>query len=275
MATNSIRYIYNSNMGMELIFCENSTISYPTHNHVSVLTIGIVLDGSIVLAANNNEKVYGKNQTFIICPYMPHSISAHSSYTLLSLCIDKNIAAHYSTNKIRHNIMALLMNSFNTERINQYQILQLLNCLNSFAAYTDWHSESQNPFINNLKRQLELYPEAKFSIEEMAQNAYISKYHFIRSFKAEVGLTPHQFQLQNRIRKAQRLMHNAQTITEVALTTGFCDQSHFIKQFEKQVGLPPLTYKLSSQTILKDTSIPSGALVPFGNIEEIKTGEMN
>ena len=116
MATNSIRYIYNSNMGMELIFCENSTISYPTHNHVSVLTIGIVLDGSIVLTANNNEKVYEKNQTFIICPYMPHSISAHSSYTLLSLCIDKNIAAHYSTDKIRHNIMALLMNALNSEK---------------------------------------------------------------------------------------------------------------------------------------------------------------
>lgn len=165
MATNSIRYIYNSNMGMELIFCENSTISYPTHNHVSVLTIGIVLDGSIVLAANNNEKVYEKNQTFIICPYMPHSISAHSSYTLLSLCIDKNIATHYSADKIRHNIMALLMNAFNTERINPYQILQLLDCLNSFAAYTDWHSESQNPFINNLKMQLELYPETKFSMK--------------------------------------------------------------------------------------------------------------
>ena len=269
MATNSIRYIYNSNMGMELIFCENSTISYPTHNHVSVLTLGIVLDGSIVLAANNNEKVYEKNQTFIICPYMPHSISAHSSYTLLSLCIDKNIATHYSADKIRHNIMALLMNAFNTERINPYQILQLLDCLNSLAAYTNWHSEIQNPLINNLKRQLELYPETKFSIEEMAQNAFISKYHFIRSFKAEVGLTPHQFQLQNRIRKAQRLMHNAETITEVALSTGFCDQSHFIKQFEKQVGLPPLTYKLSSQTILKDTSMP------FGNIEEIKTGDMN
>jgi quercetin dioxygenase-like cupin family protein len=112
-------------MGMELIFCENSTISYPTHNHVSMLTIGIVLDGSIALTENNSAKVYEKNQTFIICPYMPHSISAHNSYTLLSLCINKNIAAHYSTDKIRHNIMALLMSAFNTERINLYQILQL------------------------------------------------------------------------------------------------------------------------------------------------------
>ncbi len=249
MATNSIRYIYNSSMGMELIFCENSTISYPTHNHVSVLTIGIVLEGSIVLAANNSVKVYEKNQTFIICPYMPHSISAQSSYTLLSLCIDKTIAEHCSADKIRHDIRALLKSAFNTERINPYQIVQLSDCLNSFSVYTDWHSESQNPLINELKKQLELYPETRFSIEEMAKNALISKYHFIRSFKAEVGLTPHQFQLQNRIRKAQRLMHNAETITEVALTTGFCDQSHFIKQFKKQVGLSPSTYKLSSQTI--------------------------
>ena len=90
-----------------------------------------------------------------------------------------------------------------------------------------------------------------------------------------MGLTPHQFQLQNRIRKAQRLIHNAETMTEVALSTGFCDQSHFIKQFEKQVGLPPLTYKLSSQTIPKGISMPSVALVSFGNIEEIKTGEMS
>lgn len=145
--------------------------------------------------------------------------------------------------------MSLLKRSFNTERINPCRIAPLLNCLNSLAACTDWHAASRNPFINRLKKQLELYPEGKFSIEEMAQNAFISKYHFIRSFKAEVGLTPHQFQLQNRIRKAQRLMHNAETITEVALTTGFCDQSHFIKQFKKQVGLPPLTYKLSSRTI--------------------------
>lgn len=255
MAINNIRYISDSNIGIELVFCENSTISYPTHNHVSVLTIGIVLEGSIALTANNGVKTYGKNQPFVICPYMPHSISAHNSYTLLSLCIDKSMAAHYAMDKIRNRITALLTSALHTEKINQRQILQALNCLNpdtglrSLASYADWHSDIQNPMIDNLKNQLELYPENKISIEEMAQNVFLSKYHFIRSFKSKVGLTPHQFQLQNRIRKAQRLMHNAETITEVALATGFCDQSHFIKQFEKQVGLSPLTYKLSSQTV--------------------------
>ncbi len=151
--------------------------------------------------------------------------------------------------------MTLLPDVLHKEKISQNQIFYLLNRLNmavkfySLTAPADLHPCRQNPLITHLKKQLELYPENKFSIEEMAKNAFISKYHFIRTFKAEAGLTPHQFQLQNRIRKAKRLMHESKTMTEVALTTGFCDQSHFIKQFEKQVGLSPLTYQLSSKII--------------------------
>lgn len=255
MATNNVQYIGHSNMGIELILCENSTISYPTHNHVSVFTTGIVLKGSIVLTTNNDVATYKSNESFIIPPYVPHSICAPKNYTLLSLCIDKNIAVHSDADKIRSNIITLLTSALHTQKHNQYQTVQLLNCLDldtvfrEMKAYKDWHCGNQNPFIKSLRNQLELYPEDKFSIEEMAQNAYVSKYHFIRSFKAEVGLTPHQFQLQNRIRKAQRLMHHTDTITEVALTTGFCDQSHFTRQFEKQVGISPLAYKLSSQTV--------------------------
>ncbi len=49
MGANSIRYLFHAKTGIELIFCENSTISYPVHNHVSVLTVGILLDGAIIL----------------------------------------------------------------------------------------------------------------------------------------------------------------------------------------------------------------------------------
>lgn len=242
-------------MGIEMIFCGDSTISYPTHNHVSVLTVGIVLDGSIVLTANSEVQTYEKNETFAICPYVPHCISAHSRYTLLSLCIDKNRVARCAADKMQNRIIALLMHTLHTEKISQRQIWQLLNCLNEAARSfsltndTERHSHNQNPWINDLKNQLERYPERKLSVDEMAKNAFVSKYHLIRRFQAEVGLTPHQFQLQNRIRKAQRLLHKTRTTTEVALATGFCDQSHFIKQFEKQVGMPPRTYQSSFEMI--------------------------
>lgn len=232
-----------------MISCNNSTISYPLHNHVSVLTIGIILDGSVILTANDETKTYEKDDIFAILPYMPHSITAHDSYSMLSLCINKNQVGIHPIKTIQDNISLLLMQHMNMGKINHNHILQLLDRLNEAIAFYDLHTEYKNSYIHNLKEQLELYPEHKLSVGEMAQNAFTSKYHFIRSFKAEVGLTPHQFQIQNRIRKAKRLIHQTETITEVALATGFCDQSHFIKQFEKYVGLPPLTYKSSSKSI--------------------------
>lgn len=246
MTTNNIRYLYSAETGIELIYCKNSNISYPLHNHISVLTIGIILNGGIVLTTDKETRVYKQNETFAIYPYVPHSISPHNSYTMLSLCIDKNVANNTDITIIQKHIQVLLLQALNMGKISQYQILLLLNCLSETEDFSDWQLRKHTPYIHNLKRRLELYPECKLTVEEMAQNAYISKYHFIRSFKEEVGLTPHQFQIQNRIRKAQRLIHKVDTITEVALTTGFCDQSHFIKQFEKYVGLSPLTYKSSS-----------------------------
>lgn len=255
MTINNIRYLYHAETGIELIFCNNSTISYPLHNHVSVLAIGIILDGSVVLTTNKEVRTYKQNETFAIFPYEPHSISAHDSYSLLTLCIDKNAVNNADVITIQKRIGLLLMQALNIGKINQYQILQILNCLDETSDSSNWQLKIHTPYIHDSKRQLELYPECKLTVEEMAQNAFISKYHFIRSFKAEVGLTPHQFQIQNRIRKAQRLIHETDTITEVALTTGFCDQSHFIKQFEKYVGLPPLTYKSSSGIIHQNTAM--------------------
>lgn len=251
--TNNINYLYDIGTGIELIFCDNSTISYPLHNHISVLTIGMVLDGSLLLTTNQGTSIYNKNQTFTILPYIPHSISANENYTLLSLCIEKKLLQIHNLNIVKANIINLLTDAFDMNRISGQQIVQLLNCLN---LCTDMPSltDNDNAIVDIVKKQLELHPEGKISIQEMAQTAFISKYHFIRSFKQQVGLTPHQFQIQNRIRKAQRLIGEAKTITEVALNTGFCDQSHFIKQFEKYVGLTPSTYKLSSGIFKRDTA---------------------
>ncbi|MCI8495154.1 MAG: helix-turn-helix transcriptional regulator [Lachnospiraceae bacterium] len=253
---NNIHYLYNAQTGIEMIFCKHSTISYPLHNHVSVLTIGIILDGSVLLNTNQETKIYTQNETFAILPYVPHSILANNSYTLLSLCIDKSLINNVDIMVIQNNIALLLAQALNIEEIKPYQILLILKRLNESTDIFHCNFKKHISHIDDLKKQLELYPERKLTVEEMAQNTFTSKYHFIRSFKTEVGLTPHQFQIQNRIRKAQRLLHETDTITEVALTTGFCEQSHFIKQFKKYVGLSPYTYKSSSRIIQKDASLP-------------------
>ena len=96
-----------------------------------------------------------------------------------------------------------------------------------------------------LKQLILEAPEHSFLIEDMAHSIGVSPYHMIRKFKAAHGLTPHQFQIQCRIRKAQKLLEGGKSVTEVAYATGFCDQSHFDRCFQKIVRLTPSEYKQS------------------------------
>lgn len=100
-------------------------------------------------------------------------------------------------------------------------------------------------YEKKLKQIILNAPENTLLIEDMAQRVGISPYHLIRQFKADCGLTPHQFQIQCRVRKAQRLLEEGKSVTEVAYATGFCDQSHFNRCFRKIVRLTPREYKQS------------------------------
>lgn len=82
------------------------------------------------------------------------------------------------------------------------------------------------------------------SIEEIANEAYLSAFHFARLFKNTLGFTPHQYVLQNRIERAKRLMKKAPglNLTEIGLAAGFFDQAHFTKTFKRATGATPKTF---------------------------------
>ena len=100
--------------------------------------------------------------------------------------------------------------------------------------------------IHNLKELQDTImekPENIYLIEEMAEDSQVSPYHMIRKFKKAFGLTPHQFQIQCKVRKAQKLLETTKSIPEVAYEAGFCDQSHLDRCFQKIVGMTPRQYQ--------------------------------
>lgn len=234
---------YLDGNGVELVICRGSTISYPMHNHVSVFTLGFVLEGAIELATDRGAGIYREKDAFLIPPYVPHAISARSRYTLLSLCVSKELAAGPGLREALPDIAAFLRDAVGQPEV-EAEVMEALGGLTVIGPMAPARGETA---LSGLRTQLELYPERRCSIDDMAGAAFCSKYHLIRSFKREVGLTPHQFQLQNRVRKAQRLLRGPATVTEVALDTGFCDQSHFIRQFERIIGLTPTDYRLACE----------------------------
>ena len=105
------------------------------------------------------------------------------------------------------------------------------------------------PYDDNIERDLDIIrnqiignPELEISIAQMSEKVHVSQYHMIRKFSAENGLTPHKFQLQCRVRKAQALLASGMKVVDVAMALGFCDQSHLCRTFKKQVGISPEEY---------------------------------
>jgi AraC-like DNA-binding protein len=79
------------------------------------------------------------------------------------------------------------------------------------------------------------------SLAELAQIAGLSKFHLLRVFRERFGLTPHAYQLQQRILRAKRLLR-ALPIADVAAQCGFADQSHLHRVFRSLVGTTPGRY---------------------------------
>jgi len=67
----------------------------------------------------------------------------------------------------------------------------------------------------------------------------------VRSFTRELGLPPHAYLVQVRLRKAAQLIRQGISLIEVAFETGFVDQSHLNRHFIKTYGVTPGTYRMA------------------------------
>ena len=85
-------------------------------------------------------------------------------------------------------------------------------------------------------------------LSELAGVAAMSPYHFLRTFRAVVGMTPHQFILHTRLRRAAvRLRRTSESISAIAFAAGFGDLSTFNRRFQRIIGRSPSAYRASAR----------------------------
>src|SRR5690606_38595892 len=80
-------------------------------------------------------------------------------------------------------------------------------------------------------------PDTNASLSELAALARMSRYQLIRTFRTATGMTPHAWQLNQRVNLARERIRKGAAIAEVALQLGFADQSEFQRMFKVHTGV--------------------------------------
>ncbi|MGI0119844.1 helix-turn-helix domain-containing protein [Zooshikella sp. RANM57] len=91
-----------------------------------------------------------------------------------------------------------------------------------------------------LERYVERHLHQKIAITQLAGQACLSPSHFHAVFKAQSGLTPHQYVTQLRIKRAQELLISTSlSLIEIAQQTGFSSQSALTHALKQKTGQTP------------------------------------
>jgi AraC family transcriptional regulator len=109
------------------------------------------------------------------------------------------------------------------------------------SSYTDGLSAAK---LTLIKDYIDTHLDLDLKLTKLSDIAQISPYHFLRLFKKSLGITPHQYILQQRIDRAQYLLRSSNLdISEIALRVGFCDSSHLTRCFKSILGKTPSQWR--------------------------------
>jgi AraC-like DNA-binding protein len=95
---------------------------------------------------------------------------------------------------------------------------------------------------------LDEHAHEEIDLASAARQAGLSSYHFLRLFAAVLGVTPHQYLVRSRLRRAAALLsRDDRPVTDIALDVGFRDLSNFVRSFHRAAGIAPRGFRSAAR----------------------------
>ena len=140
------------------------------------------------------------------------------------------------------------------------QILVLLyrelNQTNEQPISYDLENYNKAYLVKQIETYLATHYYEKITLDQIAQNMYLSPVYISKIFKEETGESPINYLINIRLEKAKELLtpDNIDSIKSIANQVGYEDVYHFSKLFKKYYGISPLYYKKQIESEMENES---------------------
>jgi AraC-like DNA-binding protein len=259
--------------GLELLYADYQTQEFAPHTHDSY-AIGVVHSGALSFRPKSPSDVVSSDNIMVIHPGEVHTgrcvgengckyrmFYVHPTFLLelhqhlsgkpaQSLFFRNQNIKDNSTASLLHSLHAAIEKSKAPAIEKESRLIEAMTHLLVRHATPRPFVIQERPsrkYVRIAKEFIEEHYKDNLTLKEIARAVNTSPFHLLRMFKAEVGLAPHAYLTQYRIRKARHFLSKGTSIVEVALRTGFCDQSQFTKRFKQLVGTTPGQFRNTEQ----------------------------
>ncbi|MCF6172224.1 MAG: AraC family transcriptional regulator [Campylobacteraceae bacterium] len=235
---------------------KNSTYKKHFHNTYS---ISLITKGECNFCIEGTKFTATKGLVRVINPYEIHEIYDSSwehinlvltAYFMQSITKDMKPTCRggnvcFSTITEDKKLAQDLQNLYSSRNHQEIstQTKRIIRHMVQKYSYQDFDRTALHVEKSRLKNAISyMYQNAnnlEITLDEIASCVQISKYHFLREFKKEFGLTPYQYIQNIKINNARRMLYLDVSLSEIAQECGFFDQSHFIKTYKNYFGHTP------------------------------------
>ncbi len=236
---------------------KNLDAHFKKHYH-DTYTIGITYEGLLKLNKSNSNTNYYKDSCRVNNPgEIHHGVSKKWSHInfypkveLLSkiyeeIFFEKKIPI-FKKHIINDRLLFIKLHNFFLSIYQKEDSLKIESLLIEALSYLVIHYTSftkerldfsgDKKMIKSSIEYIKSNIDKNITLDELSAISHLSKYHFLRIFKKELGITPHHFIINEKINYANSLIQKGISLSEASFYAGFSDQSHFTRNFKKYYG---------------------------------------
>ncbi|MBD7966665.1 AraC family transcriptional regulator [Paenibacillus gallinarum] len=251
------KFIYKRSAGITALSASMSEFKYKKHAHKEY-AIGVTLRGIQHYNLDGNLQLSYQNGIMLFNPEQAHDGMAHDKsgldYVMLYIepqllleVMEKKDIVRFSTpimydRRLEQRILNLsqAILSEKDEALCSELLLSLTDNLIQTNLSTD--DKKDNTLIRKAKDMLHANLEQVLKLDEICKELDLSKFQFIRLFKAHTGISPYQYFLNCKIECAKQLIEKNKDIYSAVAACGFVDLTHLNKHFKRVYGTTAFEY---------------------------------